>query len=292
VDRLFGGTTQLTKALRPLIEAAEVTLKLNKAKRARTLVRVDAGGGSLGEVNWLLMRGYQVHCKDYSSVRTQRLAQSVQTWVDDQEVEGRQIGWVTEPATEYVRPVRRLAVRCRKQNGQWAVGVLISTLTEVQVLSLTEQQALQFHASEAFLLASVSLYDQRGGGVETSFKGDKQGLGIGKRSKKRFEAQQMVMLLGSLAHNVVVWSRSWLATSPSKLQQYGMLRMVRDAFHVSGFLVMDARDQVVQIVLNQAAPLASPLVDSLHSLLAPAQVAIQLGQMSGASPLPLAAECR
>jgi hypothetical protein len=29
--------------------------------------------------------------------------------------------------------------------------------------------------------------------VETSFKGDKQSLGIGKRSKKRFEAQQMVM---------------------------------------------------------------------------------------------------
>ena len=59
-----------------------------------------------------------------------------------------------------------------------------------------------------------------------------------------------------------------------------MLRMVRDAFHVSGFLVMDARDQrVVQIVLNQAAPLASPLVDPLHALLAPAQVAIQVGTM-------------
>lgn len=279
VDRLFGGTIQLTKALRPLMEAAEVTLKLNKAKRARTLVRVDAGGGSLGDVNWLLMRGYQVHCKDYWSARTQRLAQSVQTWVDDQEVEGRQIGWVTEPATEYVRPVRRIAVRCRKQDGQWAVGVLISTLTEVQVLSLTGQQALQLHDSEAFLLASVSLYDQRGGGVETSFKGDKQGLGIGKRSKKRFEAQQMVMLLGSLAHNVVVWSRSWLAASPAKLQRYGMLRMVRDVFHVSGFLVMDAPGQVVQIVLNQAAPLASPLVDPLHSLLAPAHIAIQVGTM-------------
>ncbi len=51
--------------------------------------------------------------------------------------------------------------------------------------------------------------------------------------------------------------------------------MVRDVFHVSGFLVMDARDQVVQIVLNQAAP----LVDSLHSLLAPAHIPIHLGHM-------------
>ncbi len=279
VDRLFGGTTQLTRALRPLMKAAEATLKLGKAKRSRTLVRVDAGGGSLDDVSWLLMRGYQVHCKDYSSARTQRLAQSVQTWVDDQEVEGRQIGWVTEPATEYVRPVRRIAVRCRRQDGQWAIGVLISTLAEAQVLSLTGQQASQIHNPLAVLLAYVYFYDQRGGGVETSFKGDKQGLGISKRSKKRFEAQQMVMLLGSLAHNMVVWSRAFLATSPSNLQQYGMLRMVRDVFHVSGFLVMDARDQVVQIVLNQAAPLASPLVDPLHSLLAPAHIAIQLGTM-------------
>lgn len=83
VDRLFGGTIQLTRALRPLMQAAEATLKLDKAKRSRTLVRVDAGGGSLGDVNWLLARGYQVHCKDYSSTRTQHLAQSVQTWVDD-----------------------------------------------------------------------------------------------------------------------------------------------------------------------------------------------------------------
>ena len=32
-----------------------------------------------------------------------------------------------------------------------------------------------------------------------------------------------------------------------------MLRMVRDVFHISGFLLIDALGQVVQIVLNQAA---------------------------------------
>ena len=190
------------------------------------------------------------------------------------------MGWVSKPAPEYVRAVRRIAVRCRKQDGQWGVGVLISTLTDVQVLSLSGQEAKSCHGPEAVLLACVWLYDQRGGGIETSFKGDKQGQGIGKRSKKRFEAQQMVMLLGSLAHNVVVWSRAWLAASPSPLRQYGTLRMIRDVFHVSGFLVMDAKaQQVVQIVLNQAAPLASPLVGPLHTLLAPAHTAVQLGTM-------------
>lgn len=57
VDQLFDGKTQLTSALEPLIEAAEGVLDLDRAKRERTIVRVDAGGGSLGAINWLLSRG-------------------------------------------------------------------------------------------------------------------------------------------------------------------------------------------------------------------------------------------
>jgi hypothetical protein len=279
-DRLFDGTTQLTKALQPLMEAAEQTLELDERKRERTLVRVDAGGGSVDEVNWLLARGYQVHCKDYSSSRAHRLAASVQSWVDDPHVPGRQVGWVYLPAPEYVRPVRRLAVRCRKANGQWGIGVLISTLSPTEVLALTQVTTGPDADPATVLLAYVYFYDQRGGGAETSFKGDQQGLGSTKRSKKRFEAQQMVMLLGSLAHNVVIWARQWLtqAAAPSKLRHYGILRMVRDVFHVSGFLVLDASCHIVQIVLNQVAPLASILVDSLRVLLAPIHVAVNSGE--------------
>jgi hypothetical protein len=42
----------------------------------------------------------------------------------------------------------------------------------------------------------------------------------------------IVMLLGTLAHNVVIWARGWLTqtASPSKLQHYGIKRMVRDVF--------------------------------------------------------------
>jgi hypothetical protein len=279
-DRLFEGTTQLTKALQPLLEAAEQTLELDERKRARTLVRVDAGGGSVDDVNWLLSRGYQVHCKDYSSSRAQRLAASVQYWVDDPHVPGRQVGWVYLPAPEYVRPVQRIAVRCRKANGQWGIGVLISTLSPVEVLTLTQVTTGPDTDPATVLLAYVYFYDQRGGAAETSFKGDQQGLGSTKRSKKRFEAQQMVMLLGTLAHNVVIWARQWLteAAAPSKLRHYGILRMVRDVFHVSGFLVLDASCHIVQIVLNQAAPLAPILVDSLRVLLAPTHIAINSGE--------------
>src|SRR5437764_1441556 len=236
VDRLFDGKTQLTKALQPLMQAAEQTLGLDQRQRARTLVRTDAGGGSVDDVNWLLSRGYQFHGKDYSTQRARRLAASVQDWIDDPQVEGRQVGWVCLPATEYVRPVRRLAVRCRKANGQWGIGVLISTLTPAQVLALTQSEASPDADPATVLLAYVALYDRRGAGLEICVKGDKQGQGSTKRNRKRFEAQQMVMLLGTLVHNVVIWARHWLTQSAGscKLQHDGMLRMVGDVFHVSG----------------------------------------------------------
>ena len=277
VDRLFEGKTQLTRALQPLMRAAERTLHLDARKRSRTMVRVDAGGGSLHGVNWLLSRGYQVHGKDYSGQQAKRLASTVEHWFTDPEQPERQFGWVTEVSHAYVRPVKRIAVRCRQQDGAWAVGVLLSTLSAPQVLVLTGQPLTLLDDPAAVLLAYVTFYDQRAGGVETSFKGDKQGLGLGKRGKKRFAAQQMVMLLGTLAHNVIVWARRWLL-SPA-LRHYGMLRMVRDVFHISGFLLIDACGQVTQIVLNQAAPLASVFVHPLRKLLLCAHVAVNLGQI-------------
>ena len=276
VDRLFDGKTQLTRALQPLMLAAEKTLHLDASKRSRTIVRLDAGGGSLDDVNWLLSRSYQVHGKDYSGQQAKRLARTVEHWFTDPHQPERQFGWVTEVSSAYVRPVQRIAVRCRQQDGEWAVGVLLSTLSARQVLVLTGQPLALLEDPAAVLLAYVTFYDQRGGGVETSFKGDKQGLGLGKRSKKRFPAQQMVMLLGSLAHNVIIWAHHWLA-SPT-LHHYGTLRMVRDVFHISGFLLIDACGQVAQIVLNQAAPLAPALVHPLRKLLLCAHVAVNLGQ--------------
>jgi hypothetical protein len=120
VDRLFDGKTQLTSALQPLMLAAESTLQLKEDKRCRTIVRVDAGGGSLDDVNWRLSRGYLVHCKDYSGKQANRLAKSVTDWYIDPHQPEREFGWVSEPTTAYVRPVKRIAVRCRKPDGKFA----------------------------------------------------------------------------------------------------------------------------------------------------------------------------
>jgi len=276
VDRLFDGKTQLTRARPPLLLAAERTLHLDERKRRRTIGRMDAGGGSVDDVNWRLSRGYLVHGKDDSGQQAKRLASTLEQWFTHPHQPERQFGWVTEVSTASVRPVKRIAVRCRKLDGEWAVGVLLSTLSARPVLLLTGQPLSLLSDPAAVLLAYVTFYDQRGGGVETAFKGDKQGLGIGQRSTNRFAAKPLVMLLGSLAHNVIVWARHWLA-SP-RVQHYGMVRMVRDVFHISGFLLTNACGQVTQLVLNQTAPLASALVHPLRKLLLCAQVAVNLGQ--------------
>jgi hypothetical protein len=276
VDRLFAGNVQLIKALQPLVEAAEATLELDEAKRGRTIIRVDAGAGTVDDLNWLLARGYEIMAKEYSGQRVLRLAKTVVEWVQDPLWSERSFGWVTEPPTGYVRPVRRIAVRCRRQDGTFAYGVLICSLSAQQVLTVLGRPRSQAADPVAVLAAYVTFYDQRGGGIETSFKGDKQGLGLTKRNKKRFEAQHMLVLLGSLAHNVVVWARRWL--SSQQIQHYGILRMVRDVFHISGLLRFDALTQVVEIVLNQDARLARSLIRPLRELLTPLHIVVNLGE--------------
>lgn len=279
VDRLFPGTIQLVTALPTLIEAAEHTLSLSPAQCAQTIIRMDAGAGSVDDINWLLRRGYQVHTKDYSSDRAATLAASVVRWVDDPRIDGRQIGWVTTEATAYIRPLVRIAVRCRKKNGQWGVGVLISTIEAQSIVTLTNLWPSEWVHPDAELLAYVYFYDQRGGGVETSLKDDKQGLGITKRSKKRFEAQQMVTLLGSLAHNLIIWARRWLLPEQPKLRRYGIKRMVRDVLQMSGNLVVDRVGHLVAIILNQAAPLVRGVVAAFARLLAPAHIVVSWGEI-------------
>jgi hypothetical protein len=278
-DRLYPGTTQLATALPDLVAAAERTLDLDADKRARTIVRLDAGGGSVEDVNWLLRRGYLVHGKDYSAQRAPALAASVTTWLDDPRVPGRQVGWVSQVTAAYVRPLRRIAVRTRKKNGQWGVGILLSALAPHDVITLTRQPVDRVDDPTAVLLAYVYVYDQRGGAAETSCKEDKQGLGLIKRNKKRFAAPQMVLALGTLAHNVLVWARAWLVPQVPCLASYGLLRLVRDVLHMSGALYFDPlTGQLRRLVLNAAAPLAAGLVMALRVLLAPAHIAVSLDE--------------
>jgi hypothetical protein len=289
VDQIYAGNTHLGPVLSQLMTTAERRLGLEQEsdaqKRARTLVRLDAGGGGLASCNLVLSRGYALLAKDYSSQRAARLAKSVTRWVDDPRCQGRQVGWVQAPTREYERPVLRLAVRCRskgrpgKQKGQrWRTAVLISTLWPEEALSLVFLSAAEWRHPDAELLALVYLYDRRGGGAETTFKGDKGGLGIAKRSKRHWHGQQVLTLLGMLAHNLVVWSRRWLAALEPRLRRYGIVRMVRDVYRLHGRVMLTESGQVFKIVLVATTPLTQCVGTACRKLFGMHSIAIILGK--------------
>lgn len=278
-DQVYPGTYSLVTVFRELVQNAEAVLGLTQAQKQQTILRMDAGGGCLDDVNWALERGYHVHTKDYSRRRARKLGQSVDEWFDDPQIAGRQVGWVTIPATEYIRPLGRIAVRWKNKKGDWEYAVVLSTLLPRFVVQETGRPLEDVLEAQAVVLAYVRFYDARGGGVETSFKDDKQGLGLTKRNKKRFEAQQIVVLLGMLAHNVLVWARRWLAASDPKMQLYGHKRMVRDIFHISGRLIRNGYGKIVQIVLNQAAPRVRAIARALEMLLRPLRLDVNWGEI-------------
>ncbi len=74
MERVFPGKDQLPTALRPLVEAADRTLGLDEAKRQRTILRIDSGGGSVDMVVlletlahnilvWARARSLQINCR-------------------------------------------------------------------------------------------------------------------------------------------------------------------------------------------------------------------------------------
>jgi hypothetical protein len=234
VDQIYPGNTTLHSVLPDLLKQAEQVLALDLSRRARTILRIDGHGGSLNQVNDLLSQGYQVHTKEGNWRRAQQLAASVKTWYDDPQVPGRQVGWVTLPATEYVRPVYRIAVRTHKKNGQWGIGIVLSTLSAPVVSALAGLLPEQMAQPLTQMFAYVYFYDLRAGGIEIGLKQDKQGLGITKRNKQSFEAQQMLTHLNALAHNLLIWFQQWLAHRWSAVTQFGLLRFIRDVLHISG----------------------------------------------------------
>ena len=276
VDELYEGKTTLPVVLQQLVGQAEAVLELDRHRRERTILRIDAHGGSQKDVNWMIRQGYGFVTKEYSGTRADTLADRVTTWYDDPRLPGRQVGWVTEEAAEYETPLKRIAVRSRKKNGQWGVGVLLSNLSAHQVGLLAGFLPDYLEDPLAHLLAYVYFYDLRSGGIETGFKEDKQGLGITKRNKKSFQAQQMLTHLNALAHNLLIWFQQSLADTWLAVSQFGLLRLIRDLLHFNGQVFFDETHNISTLVFNSAEPFAQSLVLALRRLLAPYHIAVIL----------------
>lgn len=177
--------------------------------------------------------------------------------------------------------MQRLAIRYQTSNGSWRSAVLLfAGLTPRDILKLMGEPRQA--DEQSIMRAYVHFYDQRGGGIESSFGQDKGGLGITKRNKKRFEAQRLLMLLGTLAHNLLIWSRRWLCWgSPQlagRLRQDGIKPMVRDLYHISGNLSFDANGRLCAIALSPSSSLVQLMLAPLHRILDAFHIALTLDQ--------------
>ena len=145
--------------------------------------------------------------------------------------------------------------------------MLVFTLSDEQITDLSRPAVTASSDPVVLMRRVLHFYDLRGGGVETQFKSDKQGLGLSHRNKKRFAAQEMLILLGQLAHNFIIWTRDDLARVDKRFDKFGIKRMVRDAFHTDGTVTLADSGAITQIVLNGHHPLAAAFHNAFGSVL-------------------------
>ena len=173
-------------------------------------------------------------------------------WYPDPKVPEREVRWVEHPHN-YIQPTRQLAIRKRKKNGKGSYHVLVFNLSDATLFDLARRVLRPDPTPDQILWGALVAYDLRGGGVETAIKGSKQGLGLTKRNKKQFTAQETLVLLAQLAFNLIIWFRR---NAAPQLMAFGIMRMVRDVFHIPAQLELDAQGRLRQISLHAQHPLA------------------------------------
>ena len=114
-------------------------------------------------------------------------------------------------------------------------------------------------------LATWHLYDGRGA-IEIEIKADKQGLRLPKRRKYSFPAQEGLILLTDLAHNLVAWMHHWVLED-TVFADFGTERIVDELFHIPGRV--EFKDGHIQkVALLKTHPYARPMQSILQNLLA------------------------
>jgi hypothetical protein len=220
---------------------------------------------------WMLERSHYVITEVRNWQRVRKLAQSVQIWHRDPEVANRDLGWVETP-NPYSRPTRQVAIRKRAPDGKRRDRVLVFSLPDKVLFWLLHRTEPQSRKSRRTLYAAMHAYDSRGGSVETSIRASNQGLGTTKRNKRRFCAQEMLVLLAQLVYNLITWMHAPLSHIEPRFRKFGKLRIVRDLFHIPGQVRLDAHGRALEITLNDKHVLAAPFARGVQRLLSASEM--------------------
>ena len=227
-------------------------------KRERTEIRLDSGWGSEPIITWLLERGYQVTGKFRSAGRVRKLVRGISTWQPTSSP-GREVAEVPQPVA-FVRRLAQYAVRTPSQErqGGYYHAVVFTSRTDLAMTGVVEH------------------YDGRAG-MEADLKSDKQGLGLAVIRKRLLPAQKLVVLLVELAHNILIWARSWLAEHAPRLREYGIVRLIGQVWAIPGRVKLTEQEGVVRVRLRPQHPRARDVCQGFLPLLAPRQTLVVLG---------------
>jgi hypothetical protein len=253
VEKVYAGNRQLVHIQRGLMQEAERVLHLTRHQRRQVLVRLDSGGSAEAELNWLLKRGYGVLTKITHYRRCHRLAASVREWFADPTRADRQWGWAEAPHP-YARPTRQLVIRYADKGGQPHLYVLVAALPDAWAPSA--QQLLHW-------------YDQRGGGVETSFRNSHDGLNLRKRNKAKLAPQEILVLLAQLAYNLL----SWFRRQAFPKLPLGFKRLRKEVLQMEAHVGLHPSGRVT-ICLSSHYPRARPLARAFFPCLDPQKTSL------------------
>ena len=252
-----GRTAESLSVLQEALTHAEERLGLAgqdeaaQLRRGRVEIRLDSAWGSEAMITWLLTRGYQVTGKFKSSSRVRKLVRGITAWQDTSSP-GREVARIPDPV-RFARPLAQYAVQTPspKKAGGYYQAVLFTTRTELRMREVVDH------------------YDDRAG-IEADLKGDKGGLGLAVIRKQRLAAQMLVVLLMQLAHNVLIWSRQWLAVEAPRLRDCGIVRLVQEVWAVPGRIKLSA-EAVQRVRLCRDHPRARDVCCGFHPFLPPSQ---------------------
>jgi len=299
-DQLYSGNTLSCAAFKDMVHQMEEVLNLSeKSTRRRIRLRLDGGFGTDSNINFALSRGYHLLVKMYSGNRARKLAKSVGDWKDapttSQKKNGesatRQIAWLKNPH-RYCRKTRQIAIRTPKPTNKSGYSYRVIVTTNL-ISPLGE---------------ILNDYDRRCGSAESVFCQDNQGLAQRKRRKHSFCAQQMLMHLTTIAHNLCLWFKQWtidaiefhqkcdrwvaeikqqlrieisdakdlFSNSVALLKQRGIKRLTHQLLSISGQLFIK-KGKLNRIVLNPGYPMMDRIVVAFSALLADSSVQVTVG---------------
>jgi len=245
-SHIYPGKQESSPAYIPTLDALEPFLALTPEQKKRTVLRSDAGFGSDANVNYALNAGWQVLTKNKGGRRPPAFARQIAT--EDWQSYGVE-RWVAPAVTPpaYVVPMKCLVLRFLTSSGQVKDAIILCSVTSWTIAE------------------TMAHYDDRGA-CETEIQADKGGLKMERRRKHRLAAQEALVLLTDVAHNLLAWVPGWMFPD-EPLASFGTTRLIEDVFHLPGRLFFSGT-RLTEVQLNRLHPYAEPVAAGLERLLA------------------------